>query len=240
MQFVETGVLRMLEIIKMLSEILFCAGYVSHTNSFPPPLSGEEEQKYVRLMREGDEQARQKLITHNLRLVAHIARKYVRAGRDCDDIVSIGTVGLIKAVTTFDPDKGTSLSSYAGRCVENEILMSIRAEKKQIAGVSLTDPIGTDSDGNDVTLSDILGTDADMVTDVVFSLLDATRLQEAIARVLVPRERVVIRMRYGLRGGNCFTQQQIASYLGISRSYVSRIEKKALEKLMEALTVRET
>lgn len=225
----------MLELMRLLSELLFCAGYVSHTNTFPPPLSAEEERIYVEKMRAGDEQARQKLIEHNLRLVAHIAKKYVRAGRDCDDIVSIGSVGLIKAVTTFDPNKGASLSSYAGRCVENEILMSIRAEKKLVTGVSLTDPIGTDSDGNDVTLGDILGTDADMVSDVVFSRIDAGRLHAAMQRVLAPRERVVIRMRYGLNGGNCFTQQQIAAYLGISRSYISRIEKKALEKLMAAL-----
>ena len=225
----------MLEILQLLSRLLFCAGYVSHTNTFPAPLSLEEERMYVERMLSGDEEARAKLIEHNLRLVAHIARKYVRAGRDCDDIVSVGSVGLIKAVTTFDPGKGASLSSYAGRCVENEILMSIRAEKKQVAGVSLTDPIGTDSDGNDVTLSDILGTDAEMVTDVVFSRIDASRLNDAMQRVLSPRERAVVRMRYGLRGGNCFTQQQIAAYLGISRSYVSRIEKKAIAKLTEAL-----
>lgn len=224
-----------MSILQILFELLFCAGYISHSNAFPAPLSAAEERAYIERMRAGDEEARIKLIEHNLRLVAHIARKFIRAGRDGDDIVSIGSIGLIKAVSTFDPDKGASLSSYAGRCVENEILMSIRAQKKQAVEVSLTEPLGQDGEGNDVTLSDVLGSDGDAVPDAAFGWLEAGRVADAMRGALTPRERTVISLRFGLCGNSRLTQQEIAAHLGISRSYISRIEKKAMRKLGAAL-----
>ena len=186
-------------------------------------------------MRQGDERAREQLIEHNLRLVAYIARKYARAGRDGDDIISIGTIGLIKAVSTYDPAKGVALSSYASRCVENEILMSIRAEKRQVSEVSLYDSIGTDSDGTDIALSDILGSEADCVPDAVQTSMEGERVRAAMRRVLNERERRVLTLRFGLYGGYAMTQREIARILGISRSYISRIEKKALAKMTAAL-----
>lgn len=224
-----------MSILQFLAELLFCAGYISHSNTFPAPLSAAEERAAIEQMRAGDEDARAKLIEHNLRLVAHIARKYVRSGRDSDDIVSIGSIGLIKAVSTFDPAKGASLSSYAGRCVENEILMSIRAEKKQAAEVSLTEPLGKDGEGNDVTLSDVLGSGEDDVPDTVLQRLESLRVSDAMKRALTARERAVISLRFGLHGRSRLTQQEIAAHLGISRSYISRIEKKAMQKLTAAL-----
>lgn len=222
--------------LQMLSDLLFLAAYVGNSNAFPEPLSAQEERDCIRRMQAGDQSARDELIEHNLRLVAYIARKYIRAGRDGDDVVSIGIVGLIKAVSTYDPAKGVALSSYASRCVENEILMSLRVEKKQVGEVSLNEPIGTDSDGNDVSLSDILGTDADVVVDEVQSRMDTERVNRAMQRVLNNRERTVISLRFGLGGRYRMTQREIASLLGISRSYISRIEKKALQKLTVALS----
>lgn len=221
--------------LQALTDLLFFAAYVGNTNTFPEPLSAAEESACIARMRAGDIAARDTLIEHNLRLVAYIARKFVRTGRDSDDVVSIGIIGLIKAVSTYDPNKGVALSSYASRCVENEILMSLRVEKKQVGEVSLNEPIGTDSDGNDVSLGDILGTDADAVIDEVQSRMDAERVKSAMQRALTKREQTVVRMRFGLGGGYRMTQREIASALGISRSYISRIEKKALEKLMHAL-----
>ena len=221
--------------LQIISDLLFFAAYVGNTNAFPEPLSAAEERDCIRRMQAGDEAARDELIEHNLRLVAYIARKYVRAGRDSDDVVSIGIIGLIKAVSTYDPGKGGALSSYASRCVENEILMSLRAEKKLVGEVSLNEPIGTDSDGNDVSLSDILGTDADTVVDEVQSRMDAERVNRAMKQALSARERTVVNLRFGIGGRYRMTQREIANLLGISRSYISRIEKKALQKLTAAL-----
>ena len=205
------------------------------SSSFPNPLTEKEEQHYVKLLEQGDPAARKALIEHNLRLVAHIAKKYVGPAASQDDLISIGTIGLIKAVSTFDANKGSALSAYASRCVENEILMSLRAERRQVSEVSLSDAVGLDNDGNDVTLLDILGSDPDTVIDEVQAHLDTERIRMTMQRVLTEREYVVIRLRFGLFGAYRMAQREVASLLGISRSYVSRIEKKALSKLSCAL-----
>ncbi|CCX41554.1 rNA polymerase sigma factor [Clostridium sp. CAG:1024] len=222
-------------LLELLQELFLLAGYVGGSGSFPPPLPAAEEARLVRQMRSGSEEAREKLITHNLRLVAHIAKKYVRCGRDADDVISIGTIGLIKAVSTFDAQKSTALSSYASRCIENEILMSIRLERKQVAEVSISEPIGLDSDGNNISIAEVLGTEPDIIFDAVRQRLDTERIFRTMQRALTERESTVVRLRYGLFGMQRLSQREIANLLGISRSYVSRIEKKALEKLNTAL-----
>ncbi len=222
-------------LLELLQELFLLAGYVGGSGSFPPPLPVAEEARLVRQMQSGSEEAREKLITHNLRLVAHIAKKYVRCGRDADDVISIGTIGLIKAVSTFDAQKSTALSSYASRCIENEILMSIRLERKQVAEVSISEPIGLDSDGNNISIAEVLGTEPDMIFDAVRQRLDTERIFRTMQWALTERESTVVRLRYGLFGMQRLSQREIANLLGISRSYVSRIEKKALEKLNTAL-----
>ena len=222
-------------LLELLQELFLLAGYVGGSGSFPPPLPAAEEARLVRQMQSGSEEAREKLITHNLRLVAHIAKKYVRCGRDADDVISIGTIGLIKAVSTFDAQKSTALSSYASRCIENEILMSIRLERKQVAEVSISEPIGLDSDGNNISIAEVLGTEPDIIFDAVRQRLDTERIFRTMQRALTERESTVVRLRYGLFGMQRLSQREIANLLGISRSYVSRIEKKALENLNTAL-----
>ncbi len=222
-------------LLSLLTDFLFFAAYVGGGAAFPEPLNAAEEQECILRMQRGDEAARASLIEHNLRLVAHIARKYVRAGRDSDDVISIGTIGLIKAVSTFDPGKGTALSSYASRCVENEILMSLRAEKKLAPEISLNEPIGVDGDGGEIMLTDVLGTEEDTVTDEVARRMDAENVHRAMARALNKRESTVLRLRFGLCGGYRMTQREVARCMGISRSYISRIEKKALKKLTDYL-----
>ena len=222
-------------LLELLQELFLLAGDVGGSGSFPPPLPAAEEARLVRQMQSGSEEAREKLITHNLRLVAHIAKKYVRCGRDADDVISIGTIGLIKAVSTFDAQKSTALSSYASRCIENEILMSIRLERKQVAEVSISEPIGLDSDGNNISIAEVLGTEPDMIFDAVRQRLDTERIFRTMQWALTERESTVVRLRYGLFGMQRLSQREIANLLGISRSYVSRIEKKALEKLNTAL-----
>ena len=215
-------------------DIFFFAAYVSGGNSFPEPLSGDEERRYLLLLESGDEIARSKLIEHNLRLVAHISKKYATSAGNSDDLISIGTIGLIKAVSTYNIGKGTALATYAARCIDNEILMSIRSEKRQVPEISLHDTIGSDRDGNAIELLEILGTAPDIVDNEVELRIDTQKLQEMIQRNLFKRERVVVALRYGLHGCACMTQREIASMLGISRSYVSRIEKRALRKLNDA------
>jgi RNA polymerase sigma factor, sigma-70 family len=210
-------------------------GLVAPKNCFPPPLSAEEELCLIGKMKKGDPEARGKLIEHNLRLSAHIAKKYAAKGRNMDDLISIGTIGLIKAIGTFDEQKGKPLSSYAARCIENEILMSIRSEKKHSGDISLEEPIGIDRDGNKITLSDVIPCDSDPVAEVVISNTDGRILRSAVARVLTPRERCVIELRYGLADGRAMPQREVGKRLCISRSYVSRIEKKALAKLYSCL-----
>lgn len=199
--------------------------------SFPKPLTADEERYYLERYRRGDEDAKNILIEKNLRLVAHIVKKYNNSGRDIDELIAIGIVGLVKAVNTFDADKGNRIVTYAARCIENELLMMLRSERKLTREVSLYDPIGTDKEGNEINLLDIIESQE---TDVVEQMtLDSNirQLYENIDGVLTGREKEIISLRYGLAGDNPVTQREIADMMGISRSYVSRIEKKALEKL---------
>lgn len=221
--------------LQLIEEILFLAAYVSGGGSFPEPLSEEEERVAIAALVRGDTGAREKLIEHNLRLVAHIARKYVRQGRESDDVISIGTIGLIKAVSTYKPDRGKSLSAYASRCIENEILMSIRTEKRQVQEVPFQNPIGTDDDGNDISILDVLGTDMDAVEREAEGRIESEQIHRLIATHLNRREAMVIRLRFGIGCAGALTQREVADILGISRSYVSRIEKKAIEKLGAAM-----
>ncbi|MCI9597287.1 MAG: RNA polymerase sporulation sigma factor SigK [Firmicutes bacterium] len=208
--------------------------------SFPKPLSAKEEEHYISLYESGDEDAKDILIEHNLRLVAHIAKKYTGTGYQTDDLISIGTIGLIKAVSTYSSKKATRLATYAAKCIENEILMSIRSSKKNKAEVSLSVPIGTDHDGNEISFNDILGTDPDAVLDDISLKIQVTKLIAAINTSLTSREKTVIVSRYGILGNEPKTQREVAAALGISRSYVSRIEKKALLKLREELKYERT
>lgn len=225
----------MFSILQLLSELLFLTGQIRLNSSFPEPLPKEEEQRYILLAAEGDEDARRKLIEHNLRLVAHIAKKYAKSGIDTDDIISIGTIGLIKAVSSFKPERG-ALATYASKCIDNEILMSMRSERKRNKNeIYLEDPVGHDSDGNVITLIDKLGSDPDAVSEQAFSDIFRSILRRLSEKVLNDRERRLIELRYNLNGGRRLTQREVAEFLGISRSYVSRIEKKALEKLKAEL-----
>ena len=218
----------------LMSQQLF-VGFITGPQSFPHPLSAEEELQLVNAFRKGDEDARNLLIEHNLRLVAHVARKYSANPADSDDLISIGTIGLIKAVSSYDPDKGIRLATYAARCIENEILMYLRASKKLQNEVSLNEPLGTDKEGNEISLIDILGCEDEGVDEKVDLKQKVKKLYKLIRSVLEGREQIIIRLRYGLCGGGGKTQREVAESLGISRSYVSRIEKKALSKLQEGL-----
>ncbi|MDD6308627.1 MAG: RNA polymerase sporulation sigma factor SigK [Clostridia bacterium] len=209
--------------------------YVSQAGSFPRPLSQEEEDHYVARWENGDEEARNILIEHNLRLVVHVVKKYQGTGIDGDDLISIGTIGLIKAVNTYNRDKKIRIATYAARCIENEVLMVLRANRKLQNEVSLYDPIGFDKEGNEVSLLDILDSSDEDITDRIELKSKVQKLYSSIAKVLKPREKKVIEMRYGLGGYEEGTQKEIAGKLGISRSYISRIEKKAIQKLVEAM-----
>lgn len=209
----------------MLRGVMLLVSYIT-SETFPQPLGKEEEKKYLELLEQGDQHAKKVLIEHNLRLVAHIAKKYENTGEDKEDLISIGTIGLIKAIKTYNTERGTRLATYAARCVENEILMHIRSRKKAKQDVSLHDPIGVDKDGNEITLEDVLGSSPDLVLDAVESLILNEKLHRVIAK-LKSRERKVLIMRYGINGRR-YTQREVAGELGISRSYVSRIEKKII------------
>ena len=225
----------MLILSLILKPFVIMCGYMISTNSFPQPLTKEDEEKYLKLYGEGDENARRILIEHNLRLVAHIVKKYHNTGKDIDDLISIGTIGLIKGVSTFKPEKGVRLSTYAARCIDNEILMVIRSTKNIKYEMSINEPVGRDNEGNEINLLDILGTDIDEIIDEVHLKLQVKNLYNAINEVLKDREKVIIELRYGLIDGCCKTQREIAALLGISRSYVSRIETRALNKLSKVL-----
>lgn len=220
-------------LLEYLSSILFFFLHITSAGSFPKALTAAEEKKYLEQMAAGDHHARQKLIEHNLRLVAHIAKKYYADENDRDDLVSIGTVGLIKAVDSFDPTKGIRLSSYASRCIENEILMFFRSAKKTAQDVSLSDPIDTDKDGNTLTLLDTIATDDHILEDIDLRM-KVRQLYDAVKTRLSPREREIVLLRYGLTGQRPLVQREVAKKLNISRSYVSRLEKKALQKLRKA------
>ena len=215
----------------VLNSVTLLLSYVSNGSSFPKPLSAKEEKYYIEKFRQGDSHAREILIEHNLRLVAHIAKKYTGSVRDGEDIISIGTIGLIKGISSFDPSKGTRLATYAARCVENEILMLMRSNKKTQGDVSLNETIGTDKEGNQIMLIDIMKNDSADIFDEINLGIQVRQLYQNLKDELDERERKVIVMRYGLADGKCYTQNEVAKLLNISRSYVSRIEKKAVEKL---------
>lgn len=213
-----------------LKELMLLVSYVKN-NVFPQPLAEEDEALHLQRMAEGDQHSRNMLIEHNLRLVAHIVKKFDNTGEDQEDLISIGTIGLIKAIESYRPNKGTKLATFAARCIENEILMHLRSLKKTRKDVSLHDPIGTDKEGNEITLIDILGTETDEVVDKVQFKIEKSKIYSHL-HILDDREQEVIRGRFGLdHGGEERTQREIAKELGISRSYVSRIEKRALMKL---------
>lgn len=201
--------------------------------TFPPSLSAEEEQYYLQKYLEGDLEAKHILIERNLRLVAHVMKKYQHLEENQEDLISIGTIGLIKAIITFNPDKNNRLGTYAARCIENEILMMLRSRKKISKEISLYEPIGTDREGNEIQLYDIMEADDTDIQAKISLKDDILLLYDKIESVLTPRERLVLKMRYGLYNQEEYTQREIAEQLGISRSYVSRIEKSAIEKLRD-------
>lgn len=221
-------------LIGILSGIIFFALHVTAANSFPKPLSAEEERECFRKMAEGDKVSRNKLIEHNLRLVSHIIKKYYSNSSEQDDLVSIGTIGLIKAVSTFNYEKGTKFATYAARCIENEILMYFRNKKKYAQDISLSEPIECDKDGNALSIMDIMA-DEKSISEDIEEKLNSEKLYKIIDSELSPREKEIIYLRYGLLGRKAFTQREVAEKLEISRSYVSRIEKKALETLKEKI-----
>ena len=220
----------MFPLASLLHECLFFLGYITGKSEFPKQLPRKTEELLLDRMSQGDDEARQLLITHNLRLVSHIARKYTVPGYGQDDLISIGVIGLIKAVGSYKAGSGTALGTYAARCIENEILMTLRASRKRQSDVSLQDPIGTDGEGNDVTYMDILGTEPDAVEKDVIRRLTLEKVR-AVLGSLPPRERLVLEMRYGITDGRQHPQHEVAKLLGISRSYVSRVEKRAVERL---------
>ena len=225
----------MLELLAlMVKECLFFLGYITGQSQFPQPLSRADEQALVNQMAQGDASARDRLIEHNLRLVSHIARKYTVPGYGADDLISIGVIGLIKAVNSYKPSSGTALGTYAARCIENEILMTLRASRKRKGDVSLSEPLGTDGEGNDITYQDVLGSREDSLEDEVIRRVTLERVRGVLDR-LPARERLVLELRYGLLDGRQHPQHEIADRLGISRSYVSRVEKHAVELLRDAI-----
>lgn len=219
----------------ILDGILTLVSYISGGNVFPLPLSEHEEAQLLLRLEQGDNEARGILIERNLRLVAHIVKKFDSTGDDTEDLISIGTIGLIKGINTFKRNRNTRLATYAARCIENEILMHLRAAKKNRNDVMLGEPIGADKEGNEITLLDILDTGAEVVPEEVEIRLEEQKLREKLSQ-LNKRERIVLELRYGLKDGETRTQREIAKALGISRSYVSRIEKKALRKLFKEMS----
>lgn len=220
------------QLIGFLSSFVFFILHVTGAGSFPKALSAAEEKECLDLMAKGDKNARRKLIEHNLRLVAHVIKKYYTAAGDQDDLISIGTIGVIKAIDSFKPDKGIRLSSYASKCVENEVLMHFRSQKKSAQDVSINEPIETDKDGNALTLMDTMSHE-DNIIDDIDTKIKCKSLYQYLEKKLSPREKKIIVLRYGLFGQLPLTQREVAKKLDISRSYVSRIEKKALEELRE-------
>ena len=220
---------------RFLSSAVFAIGYISGGNLFPEPLSSEEEKICLQKLKQGDDEARNILIERNLRLVAHVAKKYANTNVEQDDLISIGTIGLIKGVNSFDIDKGSRLSTYVSRCIDNEILMHLRATKKLGAEVALNEPIGKDKDDNVVTLEEVLEADIRGVEEVIDLKMKVKKLYEKIKTVLKEREKMIIELRFGLNGAKPKTQNEIAQMIGISRSYVSRIETKAISKLSKEI-----
>lgn len=226
---------RLLGLLSAMPHMIYMMGYVTGVNSFQEPLSGAEEAYYLEKYKNGDRSARNVLIERNLRLVAHVVKKYSASDMENDDLISIGTIGLIKAIGTFNAEKGTRLATYAAKCIDNEILMSLRAGKKKQNEVFLQDSVGKDKEGKEIKLIDKLSSSDESIFDEVDTKLQIKCLYENMKYILTNREKRIIELRYGLAGGDVYTQRDVAHKLKISRSYVSRIEKKAIEKLKEAL-----
>lgn len=222
-------------ILAFLNSAVFLVGYISNNSLFPEPLTNEEEAKYLELLKEGNEEARNILIERNLRLVAHVCKKYNPTKVEQDDLISIGTIGLIKGINSFDSNKGVKLSTYISRCIDNEVLMFLRSTKKLGAEVYLEDPIGKDKDDNTVTLQEVLENNDRNIEDSVDLKLKVKQLYEKMKDVLKTREKTILELRFGLGGKKPQTQNEIASSMGISRSYVSRIETKAINKLAKEM-----
>jgi len=204
----------------LFEQVVYLISYISNGGSFPKPLTTEEETNFLQKYKSGDISARDKLVEHNLRLVAHIAKKYTSTTRNSEDLISIGTIGLMKGITTFSPEKGTKLATYLARCIENEILMVIRANKKTLGDISLNGSIGTDKEGNEISLIDIMSSESDEIFDKINRKMQSDQLYECIKEELDERELEVLRYRYGLFDGDVKTQREIAKSLDISRSYV--------------------
>lgn len=219
------------EILAFLGNSTFLVGYISNNSLFPEALNSEDEKKYINLMKQGNEEARNILIEHNLRLVAHVCKKYSNSNIEQDDLISIGSIGLIKGINTYNADKAIKLSTYISKCIDNEILMYFRSTKKQNNEVYLDDPIGKDKDDNVITLEDILENDERRVDDEIDLKMKIAKLYSKVKSILKDREKTIIELRFGLNGKKPKTQNEIAKNLGISRSYVSRIETKAIGKL---------
>ena len=221
--------------LAFLGSGLFVLGYISNNNLFPESLSAEEEKMYVEKMREGDQDAKNILIEHNLRLVAHVCKKYNNTNVDQDDLISIGSIGLIKGINSYNPEKSIKLSTYISKCIDNEILMYLRSNKKTNSEVYLEDPIGKDKDDNTVRLGEVLENNDKPIEEEVDLKMKINKLYEKIKKVLKNRERTIIELRFGLNGKEPKTQKEIAKDMGISRSYVSRIETKAIGKLAKEI-----
>ena len=218
-----------------MNKIMLFSSYINNSYGYPKPLKADEERRYLEEFWQGSELAKEKLINHNLRLVAHIVKKYSNSSYDAEDLISVGTIGLIKAINTFSPDKKTQLSTYSARCIENEILMLLRKQKKHKNVVSLNEALGKDKEGNDICLSDIVN---DESYDMVLTVENKSFIEKILKLTkehLSQREYEIINMRYGLNNNPTLTQLQVAKKLGISRSYISRLEKKALKTIAEHL-----
>ncbi len=214
--------------ITFMSKIMFFSSYVDNASSFPKTLTPQEEKEYIERFKKGDMRARDILISHNLRLVAHIVKKYSNSSKDADDLISVGAIGLIKAINSYSADKGTQLSTYAARCIENEILMLFRVNKKHQGNMSLDESLGMEKDGNEIVLADVISdSETDGMEQVETNIL-TEKLLQLIKDNLSPREYQILELRYGIGGKVAYTQREVAKKLGISRSYISRLEKKAL------------
>ena len=224
-------------LLTLLKNLIIFSSYVTEKSSFPKPLSKEKEKDYLLKAKHGDKAAKDVLVEHNLRLVAHIAKKYANYG-DNDELISIGSLGLIKAIESYDMEKGAGLATYASRCIENEILMTMRATKKYRSNISLNDPIGVDKDGNELTVIDMLTDDKSVIDDVESNII-LKKLTEVARNSLDEREYEILCRRYGIDGYDALTQREVAKEFDISRSYVSRIEKRALEKIRAQVDKRD-
>ena len=227
-----------MKLLKLLITKLFITDdevfYINGSETLPPPLTKEEESKVMETIRSGDDSGKETLIVHNLRLVVYIAKRFESAGANIEDLISIGTIGLIKAVNTFNPDKNIKLATYASRCIENEILMFLRKSSQLKNEVSIDEPLNTDWDGNELLLCDVLGSDPDIINRDIESELECNQLLKAVSK-LNEREEMIMELRFGLNGKKEHTQKEVADCLGISQSYISRLEKKIIKKLKRDL-----